>query len=320
MRSGRIVASRHQVQRRDAVGAVAARWPSSLRRSLEQFAHLGIVLDDQDRRRCGRASATVPCHHAVPMAFRLRRRLARREHDLDGEDRALARLRADADPMAQQIAQALHDGETEAEAAAPFARGIVELMVLLEDRLKFLVGDADSGVPDLDAQHSLAPTATEQHLAAPGVFQRVRKQVADHLLEQARIAADRKAARDHAQGKPLCLRVIGELIPSTGRSRSLIGKSNHFGADGAGLDLVYVEQRVQHARHGAQRLVEPRDQLLRSRRPRRSSPAAPAAGQAFAAAGAGHGSRRRESAISRHWPAPPAAWPPPARPPCASAR
>ena len=40
-------------------------------------------------------------------------------------------------------------------------------------------------------------------------------------------------------------------------------ETDHFGVDGAGLDLVDVEQRVQHARHGAQRLVEPRDQLLR---------------------------------------------------------
>ena len=60
---------------------------------------------------------------------------------------------------------------------------------------------------------SLVPAATEQHLAALGVFQRVRQQVADHLLEQARIAADRQAARHDAQGKPLCLRVIGELVP-----------------------------------------------------------------------------------------------------------
>ena len=44
----------------------------------------------------------------------------------------------------------------------------------------------------------------------------------------------------------------------------MIGKLDHFGLDGAGLDLVDVEQRVQHARHGAQRLVEPRDQLLRA--------------------------------------------------------
>ena len=42
----------------------------------------------------------------------------------------------------------------------------------------------------------------EQHLAVLGVFQGVRKQVADHLLEQARIAVDRQAARDHTQDQP----------------------------------------------------------------------------------------------------------------------
>ena len=51
--------------------------------------------------------------------------------------------------MAQQFAQALHDRKTKAEAAAALARGIVELMVLLEDRLKFLVRDADRRYPRL---------------------------------------------------------------------------------------------------------------------------------------------------------------------------
>src|ERR1700730_11616314 len=45
-------------------------------------------------------------------------------------------MRADAYPIAQQIPQALHDGETEAKAPAPFARGIVELMVLLRRSLE----------------------------------------------------------------------------------------------------------------------------------------------------------------------------------------
>ena len=92
-------------------------------------------------------------------------------------------------------------------------------------------------------------------------FNAFDKQVADHLLEQTRIAVYRKAARDHAQGKPLCLRVIGELIPQPVK-QIVDRETDHFGVDGAGLDLVDVEQRVQHARHGAQRLVEPCDQLL----------------------------------------------------------
>ena len=93
--------------------------------------------------------------------------------------------------MAEQIGQTLYDRKTEAEAAAALARGVVELMVFVEDRLKFFVGDADAGIPNLDAQHVFAAAATEQYLSARGVFQRIRKQVADHLLEQTRIAVDR---------------------------------------------------------------------------------------------------------------------------------
>ena len=103
--------------------------------------------------------------------------------------------------MAQQIAQALDDRQAQAEAAAAFARGIVDLMIFLEDRLQLRFRDADAGVPDLDAQLSAAAAAAEQHLAALGVFQRVGEQVADHLLEQPGIAADRQAARHHAQAR-----------------------------------------------------------------------------------------------------------------------
>ena len=101
--------------------------------------------------------------------------------------------------MAKQFAQALDDRKAQAQAVAALAGGVVELMVFLEDRLQLRRGDADSGVPDLDAQLSAAATAADQHFAALGVFQRVRKQVADHLLEQTRIAA--KAGR------------LGVLIP-----------------------------------------------------------------------------------------------------------
>ena len=115
--------------------------------------------------------------------------------------------------MAQQLPQPLHDGQAKAETEAPLARRVVDLMVLLEDRLKFRLGNADAGVPYLDAQHAFAPTAAEQNLAPPGVFHCVGEQVANHLLEQTWIAADHEAARDHPQDKSLGLSVIGELIP-----------------------------------------------------------------------------------------------------------
>jgi hypothetical protein len=79
--------------------------------------------------------------------------------------------------VAEQIPQTLHDGQAEAETPAPLTRGVVELMVLLEDRLKLPVGDANAGIPDLDAQDAAAPSATKQHLAGAGVFQRVGQQL-----------------------------------------------------------------------------------------------------------------------------------------------
>ena len=51
--------------------------------------------------------------------------------------------------------------------------------------------------------NAVVPAAADEHLAAPRVFQRVRQQVPDHLLEQPRIAADDQAALDHPEGEAL---------------------------------------------------------------------------------------------------------------------
>ena len=80
-----------------------------------------------------------------------------------GKDRTFAQLRSDAHSVVQQVPEALDDREAEPKAPAPFAQDIVDLMVFLEDCLKFLVEDANSRIPDLNAQQSLArrqPTNT----------------------------------------------------------------------------------------------------------------------------------------------------------------
>jgi hypothetical protein len=141
----------------------------ALEEGLEEFAHLRIIVDDQNRSYAASIS-NLSTINRVPQILPLRCCLAWWEHYLDGEDGALSWLRADPNPMAKQIAQALHDGQTEAKATAPLTRGVVKLMVLLEDRLKFVIWDADPGVANLNAQYSPAPTTTKQHLAASGVF------------------------------------------------------------------------------------------------------------------------------------------------------
>src|SRR3954452_13538070 len=170
---------------------------------------------------------------------------------------------ADAYTVLKHNAQALNDGETESQPPLPFTRGIVKLMILLEDRLKLPFGNTDPRIPDLDAEILSTTAAAKQHLAVRGIFQRVRKQVADHLLQQARVAVYHDTALNHAQFKSVGLRVIGEFILQPVQQIT-DRKADDLRTDNARIDLVHIEQRVQHARHGNQRLVEPRHQLFSS--------------------------------------------------------
>src|SRR4029077_412476 len=101
------------------------------------------------------------------------------------------------------------DGKAEAEAAIAFARQIVELMELLENRSELPFRNAGTGVPNLDAQRVAAPAAAQQHLAVSGVFHGVRQQIPQHLLEQALIAAHEETAGDDTPVEAVRRRMIG---------------------------------------------------------------------------------------------------------------
>ena len=104
---------------------------------------------------------------------------------------------------------------------------------------------------------SLSPRrpAAEQDLAFIGIFHCVREQVADHLLEQARIAVHAEAARDYAPAEAMRRCVKAELRPQL-LEHCIDRKIDQLSTDRPGLELVDVEERVQHARHGAHGLVE----------------------------------------------------------------
>src|SRR5271165_2883560 len=110
------------------------------------------------------------------------------QRDLDREYRPLSLQRAHPNWMAEQFAQAFDDREPEAQTLASLAGGVIHLMVFFEDRVQLRLGDADPGIPDFDVQFALASAAPNEHPAALGIFQRVRDQIADHLLEQTPIA------------------------------------------------------------------------------------------------------------------------------------
>ena len=161
--------------------------------------------------------------------------------------------------MAQQIADPLHDGKTQAKTAAALARGVVELTKFLEDRFQLCRGDAYTRVPHLDAQPVAASAAAKQHLSPFGIFHRVRKEVAEHLLQQAWIAAHVEPARDHAPTELLRYSVVGKL-GSEAIEHGADLKLYDFRTDDPRLELVDVEQRIQHAGHRAERFLELGDQ------------------------------------------------------------
>src|SRR6185437_1353199 len=123
----------------------------------QHLAHVGFVLDKQDHA----AAAGTLCRFVMVQRLRLYG-LPPSERHFNRENRSLPETRADVDGMAQQIRQALHDGEAEAEASVALSGGIVELVKLLEDRLKLPFRDSRPGIPYLDAQRVAAPAATEQ--------------------------------------------------------------------------------------------------------------------------------------------------------------
>src|SRR6185437_10123382 len=224
---------------------------------LEQFTDFSVVLDDQDRADTVSATTLLTISREDSLAIILP--AIRGERDRDGKDRALAGLRADMHRMAKQGRQTLHDGETEPEAETALPRGIAELMIFAEDCLKILFRNADAGIPNLDAQLPPLSTAAKQHLSPLCIFQRVRQEIAKHLLEKTRIAMDRKAAPDHAQKKLLRPGMVGEFIPQP-LEQVIDRKIGELGVYRPGFELVDVEQRVEHARHGGGGFVEAPDQ------------------------------------------------------------
>ncbi len=166
--------------------------------------------------------------------------------------------------MAQQAAETMDDGQPEPQPAGPLPRRVLQLPVFLEDGAQLVVRDADAGVPDLDARETAVAAGAEQDLAAGRVFERVRHQVAQHLFKQARVAVDDKSGEDDTQIQSLRLRLVGERAAQIAEQvveREIDRLRPHH----AGLDLIDVEQRIEHARHRADGVLQAADEVFQRR-------------------------------------------------------
>ena len=183
------------------------------------------------------------------------------------------------------------------------AAGARQLVELAEDALALVLRNAGSAVAHVDAQLLAAAAAADHHAAPLRVAHRVGHEVEQDPLEQDRIARHPGVAADHAQAQPLLARGIGE------------GGLDALEQPGDG-ELGQVRSRgcrprawsCRAAPRTARSWSRPRRRCGRPAgcaRPGRIRPAAGRrTGSGHAAAGAGRGSPRRESATCTCWRSP----------------
>ena len=113
----------------------------------------------------------------------------------------------------EEFAQALDDREAEAQPLAALAGGVVHLMVFFEDRLQLGLGDADPGVPDLDAQFALRVAGSRGAPCRAGYISGRSK---SGCGPSARGGADRSGwtgRREHPQIQAGRLCVVSQFLP-----------------------------------------------------------------------------------------------------------
>src|SRR6185437_5968679 len=100
--------------------------------------------------------------------------------------------------------------------------GAAELAEFTENVLALILGDADAGIPNLDAQGVAAPTAADQHAAAVGIADRVGDEIEEDAAQQETVARDPVFAVQDAQAKALRARRNRawkcRAVPRTARS------------------------------------------------------------------------------------------------------
>ena len=140
----------------------------------------------------------------------------------------------------------------------------------------------------------LAP-APDEDFPVWGIFHGVRNQVADHLLEQTRIASDGQRAGHHPQRQTGRLRVVRQLVPQA-VEQIAIGKST-VSALTAPTSIWLMSSSVFSMPVMAPRASSMRATSCWAFSPTTSLPAGPEAARAFARAVANHGWPLQESAI-----------------------
>src|SRR5215468_10773900 len=158
--------------------------------------------------------------------------------------------------MAEQSAQAVHDGEAEAKAAL----GIVtrKAIEFPEDIEPLVFRNPRPAVPHFDMHRVAAPPATHDDAAGGGVANRIGYEIEHDSLQKNWIAAHPGAAQHQLKGQSLFARCL---------RKGALNSTEHLGdwkfyevdREHAGIELRNVEQRIKQLVHRPDSVVNPID-------------------------------------------------------------
>src|SRR5690606_96643 len=130
----------------------------------------------------------------------------------------------------------------------------VDLVELVEDSIELIRRDADTGIRDLEIQLVAARGAAQPHLAALGIANGIRHEVAQQPTQELRIGTAAFAARLVNDGKALLDRLrleIGDDPLDDVVDGAVLALCN----DRAAVELADIEHRREQLGHRIERLL-----------------------------------------------------------------
>src|SRR5471030_401169 len=118
---------------------------------------------------------------------------------VDAEHRAASGPRTHLNPVAENLRDALDNGQPQTDAFAVGSTADVQLVELEENRVEPISRNPTPGVPDFQSQHFTPTASPEQDAALVGVTAGVAEEVAQNPRHQTQVGVDREITHVHPQ-------------------------------------------------------------------------------------------------------------------------
>src|SRR6185437_15192053 len=163
--------------------------------------------------------------------------------------------------MVEKQAKPVDNSQAEPHAAVPVPISRSKLKKLAKDILLLILRNAETAIPNFNAQHFTAPTAADNDPAAQRVAHGIGYQIEKYAFEQHRVASHPGVTSSNAQTQAVCSRCLikrGLNFLQQARDREF----SNCGCKDPSIEPRHIQERIEHFIHFSACCV---DQLDRPR-------------------------------------------------------